>query len=305
MFLCSTSVAGFNVASTSAISELFPTDEERVGILMSRGVAQGFGALVGAAGVASVALSQDEKGTSEQVNTFLGLGLFSIILWLLVIPWALVMRQSVAKKETERVWLCAACKDAFAVVPMFRTLCLGEHIVSAAAGTVLIAYPFFLQDVLMFETNEVSAAFAILLGVLTVTAMAGAPFIGCLAKRFLPAKVLSVTILVSAVSFSFAFILGYALKDDFVAATAVMTAVAAPVCGVGLAAALMARVVLVTKMVDMDQVQRARQVGCMQEDGSVSDIAAIPPRRDGLFQAIFGSCQFLGSAWAGLFPMLT
>ena len=67
---------------------------------------------------------------------------------------------------------------------------------------------------------------------------------------------------------------------------------------------LMVRVVLVTKMVDMDQVTRAKQAGCMQADGTVSDPSAIPPRRDGLFQATFGACAFLGSAWAGLFPIL-
>ena len=303
-FLCSTAVAGFNVASTSAISELFPTDAERVSLIMRRGAAQALGGFIGAAGVASLALSQDAKGSTEQIGLFLVLGVFCILLWLLVIPWALVMRQSVAKKETEQVWLCQACKDAFAVVPMFRTLCIAEHIVAAGATTLLISYPFFLQDVLMFETNEVSAAFAFFLGSITLCAVGGAPLIGCLSKRFLPAKVLSLTVFAASVLVPIGFIIGYAVKDDFASSVGVMTAFGGPVCGLASAAGLMVRVVLVTKMVDMDQVTRAKQAGCMQADGTVSDPSAIPPRRDGLFQATFGACAFLGSAWAGLFPIL-
>mmetsp|Transcript_10366 Transcript_10366/g.23408 ORF Transcript_10366/g.23408 Transcript_10366/m.23408 type:complete len:608 (-) Transcript_10366:184-2007(-) len=313
-FIMATAWGGYNPASNSAVSELFPTERERVRVLMSRGSAQAFGGLLGAAVIGPIALSQDDKGSDKQRIIFLGLGIFTATMWTLLVPWAFLQRRTVVKKELQKQpSLLAACVECFRAVPAFRVFCIGEHGMGAVLALFLAALPFMFQHVMEFNSNQVSAATAIFIGTLAISAILGAPVAGWLTKCFQPANVLGAYCIAEGLLIPVAFASGYALRENFLQSILAMTVLAAICGGFTLAAFTLVRMVLITRMVDLDHVTRAKEAGYMPADSTESTAGGtsavekggdIPARRDGLFQSIHGAFGFSGAAWAGLLPIL-
>mmetsp|Transcript_42911 Transcript_42911/g.98486 ORF Transcript_42911/g.98486 Transcript_42911/m.98486 type:complete len:747 (-) Transcript_42911:354-2594(-) len=322
-FITATAFSMFACASGAAVSELFPTQEERVVVLMFRGVANAIGTLLGAGVLGPIALSQGKAGSASQRHIFLAFGFGTAALWLLLAPWAMLQRKTLLTQTTEKPpSLCRACCDAFRAVPCFRWLCLSEHLIAAPMATIVMMIPFFMQQALEFSRDQVSMGMAAVVGTFGAFVLFGTPPAACLARRFDPSRVLGVLVSAAGVSVGIGFLLGWIFREEFLVSIACICVFTGIPGGTGAAMYLLNRNVIMAWIVDADQVCRARASGLLVDNPGRSgvqnvaeeklgdrspssatkstELPALPARRDGLFQAIAIAFQICGAAWTGM-----
>eukprot|EP00403_Amphidinium_massartii_P018492 CAMPEP_0178412180 /NCGR_PEP_ID=MMETSP0689_2-20121128/21879_1 /TAXON_ID=160604 /ORGANISM="Amphidinium massartii, Strain CS-259" /LENGTH=681 /DNA_ID=CAMNT_0020033413 /DNA_START=186 /DNA_END=2231 /DNA_ORIENTATION=+ len=327
-FITATAFSMFFSASGAAVSEIFPTQEERVVVLMYRGVANAVGTLVGAGAIGPIALSQGEAGSDTQRILFLVLGALTAALWMLIFPWGLLQRKTLLKQTTEKPpSLLRACRDTFTTVPCFLIYCISEHLVAAPMAMIVMLIPFFMQQCLGFSRENVSLGMALVVGTFGISAVFGTPLAAVLARRFDPSRLIGSMVSILGFSIGSGFVLGYFMREEStvvsIGAICLLTGLPGGICA---ATYLLCRTVIIAWIVDFDQVTRAKACGALPAE-SLDDAAAakgvsvaktdeadrspssatkstqlpiLPARRDGLYQAIAAAFQICGAAWTGL-----
>jgi len=194
-----------------------------------------------------------------------------------------------------------AVKTVWGSVLAFKLFVLDEHFCGAGIAMFSTIFPFFLQHALQFGKQQSSLGLSIIMLATGACVIAGAPLAALLNRRVDPSRLIAAASLTMGLSVLVGTLLALALQDNFHYTIAVLAFVSGLGGGFACAIYFMTRVIVLTFIIDDDQVTRARKTGLISLGAGTNPVSGsvleLPERRDGLFVAVTGSCGIAAQAW--------